>query len=341
MSEPIVTSFTYDSLNNVTSITNALGHATAFDYDSAGNLTRITNAEGNTSSFTYDAEGRRQSFTDFNGNTTTFDYTDNCPCGSPTRVIFADGTYQVFAYNQFGQVTLEEFYEADGTLAQRRETRYDSVGRVTEEIAGVEGDPNHPPTTVRRFYNGQLLDWEIIQSIPIRSTPAAICWSRPPLLSPNAKAGSPILSMTISIKSSGRSTPKAGVVEFRYDAVGNRILLQDPVGNITTWVYDELNRVAEERDPFYNEGLTIDEAIAALAVPSGADVDANRGADHVRVFGYDGEGNQIEMIDRNGRRREFDYDHAGRLLEELWYTADTDTLVETVAFSYDTARATC
>ncbi len=42
-----------------------------------------------------------------------------------------------------------------------------------------------------------------------------------------------------------------GVVHFRYDAQGNRVLLQDPVGNITTWTYDTLNRVSEERDPFY------------------------------------------------------------------------------------------
>ena len=27
---------------------------------------------------------------------------------------------------------------------------------------GVDGDPNHPATVVRRFYDSDLLDWEII-----------------------------------------------------------------------------------------------------------------------------------------------------------------------------------
>ena len=62
--------------------------------------------------------------------------------------------------------------------------------------------------------------------------------------------GRAVLEELIAVERDG------GVVEFRYDAQGNRVLLQDPVGNITTWVYDELNRVVEERDPFYWVDIT-------------------------------------------------------------------------------------
>ncbi|MCA9165431.1 MAG: RHS repeat protein, partial [Planctomycetales bacterium] len=156
---------------------------------------------------------------------------------------------------------------------------------------------------------------------------------------------------------------EGGMVDFRYDAQGNRIALRDPVGNITTWLYDQLNRVSEERDPFYWENVrATDAALAALADddfldmiapvvpgsladplyddPSGADAANNIGAPHVRVTTYDGEGNQSKTIDRNGRRREFDYDHAGRLTEERWYAsgagaAGSGALLEPIAFSYD------
>ena len=126
--EPIVTSFTYDAGNRVTSITNADNRTTTFQYDSQGNLVMIENAIGDQSSFTYDSQGRRTSFTDFNSNVTVFDYSAACPCGSPSQVTFDDGTYQVFEYNQFGQVTLEQYFEADGTLVEQRETRYDPTG---------------------------------------------------------------------------------------------------------------------------------------------------------------------------------------------------------------------
>lgn len=75
--------------------------------------------------------------------------------------------------------------------------------------------------------------------------------------------------------------------------------------------------------------------------PSGVDAARNHGTPHIRVTAYDPEGNQAETIDRNGRRREFDYDQAGRMTEERWYNEPTHatapgTLVETITFTYDT-----
>ncbi|WP_182864853.1 putative Ig domain-containing protein [Rhodopirellula sp. JC639] len=366
--EPVLTTFTYDSGNRVNSVQDASGATTAFSYDARGNLMRIVNAEGNSSAFTYDGRGRRTTFTDFNGNTTTFDYTAACPCGSPSRITYADGSYETFRYNRFGLVTREASYEADGTLVEQMETKYDSAGRVTEETTGVAGDPNHPPTIVRKFYDDQLLDWEIIVS------PESIDANGNLTESP----ATPIDDRFSRITDYGydqndrlirQTDAEGGVVQYRYDAQGNRVLLQDPVGNITTWVYDELNRVVEERDPFYwvdlvgadasLQSLSNDELLEQIAPvdpvspanpsdprdplyddPSGADCHTNTAADHVRLTCYDAEGNQSKTIDRNARRREFEYDHAGRLVEERWYNApdhatDPNASVETIQFTYD------
>lgn len=334
LTPPIATSFAYDAGNNVQAITNAAGHTTTFHYDAFGQITRITNALGDSSSFTYDDQGRRVSFTDFVGNVTTFEYDDACACGSPSRVNFADVTYQTSRYNDFGQVTETAYYEADGTLVEIKQTDYDEVGRPVEERQGLPGDPSHPQTMVRKFYRGHLLDWEVVvhpesldadgNLLESPETPVAERKSR--ITDYEYDAADRVIRQTDA---------EGGVVEFRYDAAGNRILLQDPVGNITTWVYDSLQRVSEERDPFYNAGKSIEESVSSLSIPSGADLAANVGADHVRVYGYDGEGNQVETIDRNGRRREFEYDYAGRLQSERWFAAATDELVETVSFTYD------
>ena len=57
-------------------------------------------------------------------------------------------------------------------------------------------------------------------------------------------------------------------------------------------------------DEFLDRIAPIDPATASDPLyddPSGVDLDADIGAPHVRAFAYDGEGNQIETIDRNGR----------------------------------------
>ncbi|MEZ6096041.1 MAG: hypothetical protein R3C03_17755 [Pirellulaceae bacterium] len=351
LASPVVTEFSYDSGNRVRSISNASGSTTTFVYDSSGNLTSITNAVGDGSGFVYDSQGRRTTFTDFNGNETTFEYVGND--SQPSRVLFADGTWQQFEYNGFGQVTFEGNYEADGTLAEVKRTVYDNIGRVIEETSG-EGDSE---TRVMRFYDGQLLDWEVIvhpdsldangNLIESPATPISQRFSR--ITDFDYDNRDQLISQTDA---------EGGIVYFRYDSQGNRVALMDPVGNITSWLYDELNRVIEERDPFYWEDLrAVDAAFAGLsdleflnliapvnpddvADPlyddlSGANADTNTGAEHVRVTAYDGEGNQSKTIDRNGRRREFVYDQAGRLLTELWFAAGTGDLVETISFRYD------
>ncbi len=362
---PIVTEFQYDSGNRVELIKNAMGYTTQFDYDANGNLEWIVNNEGHYSTFTYDAQGRRETFTDFNKNTTRFEYTTG---DQPNRVIFADGTYQVFEYNSYGQVTLEEFFEADGTPVERRATQYDASGRVVAEISGAEGDPDHPPTVVRKFYDGHLLDWEIIvhpDSVELdgtlRESPATPVHQRKSSITDFEYDSNDRLIWQVDAE--------GGRVDFRYDAQGNRIALRDPVGNITTWVYDELNRVVEERDPLYWDNVRStdqafmsmsDDEFLELVAPvtpispfndtetrdplyddsSGASCGTQTGAEHVRLTCYDADGNQTHTIDRNNRMREFDYDHAGRLLQEIWYSPPAPgtgvrDLVETITFTYD------
>jgi fibro-slime domain-containing protein/RHS repeat-associated protein len=345
LATPVVTEFGYNSNNDVTSIKNASGAATSFDYDTKGNVAKITNALGASTSFTYDDQGRRKTFTDFNGNTTTFDYDGACPCGSPHKSTNADGTYQTFEFNQFGQVTKEQTFEANGTLIEQRQTFYDDSGRVTRELVGSGNDPLHPPTDVRKFYSGSLLDWEIIVS-PQSLNPDESLEESPATPVSQRKSRITDYEYDSADRLIRQTDAMGGIVNFRYDAQGNRVLLQDPVGNITTWTYDTLNRVSEERDPFYwvsfveaNSSLSSNALLDAVVVenrkPSGASLANNQGAAHVRSFGYDTEGNQSEVIDRNNRRREFSYDQNGRLLTETWFAANNGTLVETITFTYD------
>lgn len=328
--DPIITSFTYNDANQEISRTDARNNTTTRRYDDNGNLIEIIDADINSSSLTYDAEGRLATRTDFNQITTTYEYTIG---DQPTKIAFADGTYLVLGYTPYGSITLEEAYEADGRLVERRTVSYDASGRVIETIDGVEGDAAHPAIITRAFYEGSQVDYQVIinhdsldANGKLMETPETPIDQR---LSRLADFEYDVADRLIQ-----QSDGNGGVIEFRYDANGNRILLQDPVGNITTWLYDPLNRISEVRDPFYNENLTIDGALAALQRPSGADCQSNTGAAHVTLSCHDEEGNLTKSIDRNGRRREFNHDHAGRTEEERWFSVSNE-LLRTISFSYD------
>ncbi len=347
---PVVTEFTYDNGNRVMSITNADHQTTTFDYDGRGNLTEIENVLGDSSRFSYDDKGRRTSFVDFNGNQTIFEYVDG---DQPSRVTFADAAYQLFEYNPFGQVTRESFFEADDTLVEINRTRYDNIGRVIEEISGL-GDER---TLVRKKYDGQLLDWEIIVH-PDSLDANGVLTESPATPISDRKSRITDYEYDVNDRLVSQTDAEGGVVHFRYDNQGNRVALMDPVGNITSWVYDANNRVVEERDPLYwDEVRTGDAAFSGLtdvefldlvapidpgaleqplyAVEIGVDVENDMGAEHVTATAYDAEGNRSAVIDRNGRRLEFVYDHAGRLLQEDWFAAASGDRVNTLTFTYD------
>lgn len=345
LSSAVVTAFNYNARNDVASIINSKGARTVFEYDARGNVTKVIDALGQQAVMTYDSRGQRSSVKDFNGHETLYEYDASCPCGAPSKTIYADGTYKTFLYNQLGQVTLDQTFESDGTLVERKQTEYDSLGRITRELSGGNGDIQHPSVDIRKFYNGQLLAWEIIVN------PASLNNAGQLLESP----GTPIDQRKSRItqyeydqkdRLIRQVDALGGVVNFRYDTQGNRVLLQDPLGNITTWVYDSLNRIIEERDPLYwatfvtaHNSLGNDAILTAALEenqrPSCASTDLNRTVAHVRAYAYDGEGKQIEIIDRNNRRREFSYDHAGRAIEERGYDIDNGPLIETLRFTYD------
>jgi RHS repeat-associated protein len=102
------------------------------------------------------------------------------------------------------------------------------------------------------------------------------------------------------------------LLHTRYDAVGNRKTLTDPVGNITTWDYDNLNRPTSETNQLGD----------------------------VRSFVYDSAGRLVRQVDRLGRVRQFSFDNLSRNTGEIWYNsvedADADlSRQKTFQFSYD------
>ena len=347
----MVTSYTYDSGNRVTSVTDARNNTTVFRYDGNGNLAQLTNALGNSSYFTYSSRGDVTDFTDFKGNDTRF---DDYVGGQPRLITYGDGTRQRLEYNIYGQTTYEAYLEPDGSIAWQRTQEYDQLGRLIEEVLGSETDGS--ATTRKLFYDGEVLDWEIIVHpdslnqngtlIESPSTPVA-----------NRKSSITDYVYDANLRLIHQIDAEGGVINFRYDVDGNRIALRDPVGNITTWLFDKNSQPTEERDPLYwadvrareavFSSLSDDEFLELVAPidptsasdplfddPSGASCDTDTPAPHVILSCYDAVGNVEAKVDRNGRRTEYDFDFMRDLTEERWYDL-TDTLIRTMAYSFD------
>jgi YD repeat-containing protein len=69
-----VTHFAYNSLGELTSITDPLGHVTTMTYTTAGLVYTITDAQSNVTTYAYDSHGNRTGVTDATSHSTFFRY---------------------------------------------------------------------------------------------------------------------------------------------------------------------------------------------------------------------------------------------------------------------------
>jgi YD repeat-containing protein len=96
------------------------------------------------------------------------------------------------------------------------------------------------------------------------------------------------------------------LTQYDYDANGNLLSLTDPEKNRTTYEYDRLNRLIEDK---------------------------NATGDKI-TYGYDAVGNLVAITDRNKRDITFSYDALDRQTSENWLGKKGET-VELIQYAYD------
>jgi YD repeat-containing protein len=110
---------------NITSFTNPLGQIQNYTYDAMNNLQTISDALGNTTTYDYDLAGRITSTTDAEGNTTNYSYFNNNLLANSTDAL---GRVTQYSYDLFGKLlgvtdarnhtTLMAYNDSTGLLAQ-------------------------------------------------------------------------------------------------------------------------------------------------------------------------------------------------------------------------------
>ena len=215
------TEYRYDSRDNRRLVTDALGNETRYEYDGLNRLTRTirdmdgdgadaSDADDITTGRTYDDNSRLIEQTDDNGNTTTYQYD---ALNRMVRTIFADGTSETSTYDIYDDMVGS--IDAIGTASVMVYDRSHRLKRGTYTPGtGVSTDPNFEDYQ----YDGlsRMVYAENNNSVVTRAYDS--------------------LSNTVEEVQSGR------VIRSTHDGLGNKLSCTYPGGRVVTNTYDALKR---------------------------------------------------------------------------------------------------
>ncbi len=213
--------FTRDSQNRITAITDPMGKSITYQYDFYGDLVSVTDRDGNVTRFTYDTDhlllhvydplGRQGVRTEYDSS------------GRVTEIINAMGAAVTFSND----------------LPDRVETSVDALGNSTTSVYDTEGniveqiDPTG--TTTTSTYNA--LNEVLTQTVTFTDGTAETTTN-------TYDANGNLLSTT---------DPAGNVTSYTYDSSGNVLTETDPEGNTSTKQYNATGKVTQVVDAAGNK----------------------------------------------------------------------------------------
>jgi RHS repeat-associated protein len=296
--------FTYDLAGRMLTATNELGHATTYTYDPQNNVLTITDNLAHTTTKTYDAKGNLTSVTDANNHT--------------TRYAYDDGDHLTQVTDPLNQIT-HYGYDLNGnrtsvTDANNHTTSYayDALNRLQ-----VETDPLNRQTTYQ---------YDAASHLSQRTDARGLV----------TKYSYDAENRLVQVQHWNGSTPLDSV-SYTYDAVGNRLTLQDPTGT-TSYVYDALNRptsmtfpgnkvVAYQYDAVGNRtGITYpdNKQVTYTYDPANDLQSVTDWLNKQTVYRYDDAGKLSEIQLPNGITTTYGYDNADRLIQIVHRAGSTE-----------------
>jgi RHS repeat-associated protein len=324
---PVTTQYTYEPrFNQIKTVEDALHHVTTYDYDEVGHLTTITDPLQHTTTFGYNSRGQQTSITDGLQHTTTFGYTggDLATVTDPLNRVMTRFTDAV------GRVV-----RTTNALGNATRYAYDANDRVTSILDAAGGqtsfdyfpdgqvhtvtDANQHPTV----YTVDSLGRVASRTDPLQRS-ETFTYDLKGRLSGHTNRNGQLTVRTYDAhdRLATMTFADQSVVTYVRDDAGRLTHIQDSANGETVREYDDLDRVASEMTDRGTIAYTYDAA-------GRRETSTITGQPPV-VYTYD-DADRLKTITQGTTATALEYDDAGR---RVLLTLPNGT---STAYAYDAA----
>lgn len=314
------TRMTYDSMNNLTSVTDPMGYKTTYSYDSNGNLTEVSAPEGVTSRMSVNSRGLVTTATNPMGVKTNFDYNSygnlvktTLPALSlSSSAEYDDASRLISVTDALGRTSTYKYDNNDFVTrvidpeGRRTNYDYDANGNLTS-ITNANGG-------VTSLSYDNVTDW--LTSIEFDGATKRYEYNKDGSLSSYTKPDGTTLNYRYD--DLGRVTYD-GVNSYSYD---DKLRLSSVSGNSRTlsFSYDGYNRVSGTNCDGHSNSYTYDDNGNCTSINN-----TSYGYDRLNrltsvkfngktiTYSYRKDSQLSEVSYPNGMTTEFGYDEVGRL----------------------------
>jgi RHS repeat-associated protein len=242
-----VTQFAYNTLGELTQITDPLNHITTLTYTAAGLIASITDPQSNVTSYQYDSRGNRTIVKDALQNQTTFAYDSGSrllsityPGGSTSSFTYDYRGRRITATDQDGKTTTYAYDNAD-----RLTSVTDAAHNTTQYAYDTENnllsitDANSHITDFTYDAFGRVTK----TTFPSNYFETYAYDADNNLTSKTDRKGQTIQYVYDALNRLTQKTYSDSTsVEYTYDLVGKVLSVNDPTGNYT-FAYDNMGRL--------------------------------------------------------------------------------------------------
>ena len=278
-----VTTYTYDTENNLLGITDANSHTTNFNYDAFGRVTQTTFPSSFYESYAYDAIGNLTSKTDRKGQTIQYVYD---ALNRLTQKNYPDSTSAAYTFDLVGKV--QQVNDPTGTYA----FAYDNIGRL------IGTTTNYSFLTGTTFTNVYTYDANS---------------NRTGYTAPDGSTNTytyDTLNRLITLANSW-----AGSFNFSYDTLSRRTQMTRPNGVNTNYTYDSLSRLLSVLHQ--NGASTIDGASYTVDATGNRTSKTDQLAGVTSNYAYDAIYELTQVTQAANTTESYTYDPVGNRLSSL------------------------